>query len=102
MYPEDRIDNSDIDRHPQTFTDDGSGMASKRPPIPDLAQTDEDSPDIEPSTARALDMTEQNYEEQAAEAEAAMQGVQQDPTEKKAQPQDDELEDPFHINLDAD
>lgn len=77
-------------------------MASKPPPIPNLAQTDEDSPDIEPSTVQALDMTEQNYEEQAAEAEAAMQGVQQDPSEKKVQPQDEELEDPFHINLDVD
>lgn len=45
-------------------------------------------------------MTEQNYEEQAAEAAAAMQGIPQDPSQKKPQPQGDVLEDDFHIDLD--
>lgn len=48
-------------------------------------------------------MTEQNYEEQAAEAAAAMQGIQQSqPKKKPGQPQATEEEDIFHINLDSD
>lgn len=75
-------------------------MASKHSPIPESALTNEGSPDIVPSAVRALDMAEQNYEEQAAEAEAATQGIQQDPPKKQGQPQDKELEDTFHIDLD--
>ena len=66
-----------------------------------FAPTNTDSPDNEPSTVRALDMTEQNYEEQAAEAEAAVQGTQQVPP-KQGQPQNEEQEDTFHIDLDSD
>ncbi|KAL9070524.1 MAG: hypothetical protein Q9161_004821 [Pseudevernia consocians] len=56
--------------------------------------------DGQPSTVRALDMTEQNYEEQAAQAEAAMQGIQQAPSRSDGQPENEELEDTFHIDLD--
>ena len=45
-------------------------------------------------------MTEQNYEEQAAQAEAAMQGIQQAPSRNQGQPENEELEDTFHIDLD--
>lgn len=78
-------------------------MASKPLPSPTLVLTDEGSSDSVDSPAiRALDMTEQNYEEQDAEAAAAMQGIQQDPSLKEeSQPQnDEEPEDTFHIDLD--
>lgn len=75
-------------------------MATKAPHALDFALTDNGSPGIRPSTVRALDMTEQNYEEQAAEAEAAMQGIQQDPSKSETQPQNEELEDTFHVDLD--
>ena len=52
---------------------------------------------------RNLDMTEQNYEEQAAEAEAARQNPQPAPPKKDSEPAgEEELEDTFHINLDYD
>ena len=49
-------------------------------------------------------MTEENYEEQAAEAEAALQsGVQQAPLKQDGEPgAEEELEDTFHVNLDYD
>ena len=48
-------------------------------------------------------MTEQNYEDQAAEAEAAMQGIKQDPPAKNpGQPQGEEPEDNFHVDIDHD
>ncbi len=45
-------------------------------------------------------MTEQNYEEQEAEAAAAMHGMEQAPQNNDGQPQAEELEDNFHVDLD--
>ena len=56
------------------------------------------------SPVEALDMTEQNYEEQAAEAAAAAatQGTPQATATHASQPsnRNEELEDNFHIDLD--
>ena len=47
-------------------------------------------------------MTEQNYEEQAAEFAARAQGTQPAPVKKNSGPQDgeEELEDTFSVDLD--
>ncbi|KAF6238628.1 hypothetical protein HO173_003134 [Letharia columbiana] len=80
LYPEDRDDDLNIDLHAHTPTDNRN--------------------DTKPSsTVRALDMTEQNYEEQAAEAAASMQGIQQNAPEQQGRPQTEEP-DTFHIDLD--
>lgn len=100
MYPEERGDHFVVNLHPQSFPDDGDGMASESPPTSEMALTDEDPPDHEPSTVRALDMTDQNYQEQAAEAAAALRNIQQNPSKKKPQPKGEVLEDNFHIDLD--
>ena len=47
-------------------------------------------------------MTEQNYEEQAAEDAAGMQGIQEVAPRNEGQPRYDEQEDNFHVNLDYD
>lgn len=49
-------------------------------------------------------MTEQNYEEQAAEAKAkaAIQGTKRKSAEDSSRPQTESLEDTFHINIDSD
>ena len=81
-------------------------------PPSNLVQTNKDEKTRElikiagtqPPTVRDLDQSEQNYEEQAVEAAAVMQGVQRDnpPKKKKDQPQDEGSEDTFRINLDHD
>ena len=98
LYPEERDGYFDINLHPRNFTVDEDGMISKPPPIPDMTLTGEDPPDYQPSTIRALDMTDQNYEEQAAEA--ASRNMHQDPSKKESQPKGEVLEDNFHIDLD--
>ena len=45
-------------------------------------------------------MTEQNYAEQEAEFAAAMHGIEQAPPRNEGQPQAEELEDTFHVDLD--
>ena len=90
LYAQDDDENLSIDLDPHTSTDNGN------PQRPNHHQTstwldDEDPPD------RALDMTEQNYEEQAAEAAASTSSGRQ-----ASQPQSDdeeELEDTFHVDL---
>lgn len=85
-------------------TNNGDGTAPQPPTELGLAPTNNDFPDMIPSsTIRALDMTEQNYEDQAAEAEAAMQGIQQDPPAmNQGQLQGEEPEDNFHVDIDHD
>lgn len=103
MNPRKQDDDNDIDLHAgdaHTSADNEAGMPSKAPPSPTFAPADKDPPDTEPSTIRALDQSEQNYEEQEAEAAAAMHGIQQDPAKKQSQPPTEEEEDNFHIDLD--
>ncbi len=93
-------DFDDFDLYTHTSTGNADGMAFQPPPNRDLASTNKEIADTEPSTVRALDMTEQNYEEQEAEAAAAMHGMEQAPPKNDGQPQAEELEDNFHVDLD--
>ncbi len=77
-----------------TFTEDGRPYPNRLQTPPWLNE--------EQGPVRALDMTEQNYEEQDAEAAAAAasQGTPQAQASQSQDSSKEELEDNFHVDLD--